>query len=113
MTFAQQMLCVFAVALGSAPAGARSAEVCPDMVKYVCATKSGQPKTYVNSCFARADGASHIGLGKCEGEDVSQMKFCPENIIPVCASKEGKPATYGNACIAIADGVKILHKWNC
>jgi hypothetical protein len=69
--------------------------------------------TYVNSCFARAEAATDIALGKCENEAASQMQFCPEQLIPVCALKNGVLATYGNACIAISDGVTILHKGNC
>jgi hypothetical protein len=113
MTSAHWIFGVLAVTVGLGLSHVRAVEYCPDMVKYVCGTKGGRPSTYINSCFARADGASNIALGKCEGEDISQMRFCPELIIPVCASKNGRPTTYGNACIAIADGVRILHKGYC
>ena len=74
---------------------------------------TGRHVTYVNSCLARAEAATSIVLGKCEGEATSQMQFCPEQLIPVCAVRNGVPATYGNACIAISDGVTILHRGNC
>ena len=92
---------------------AQSQDYCPNIVKYVCAIKGGKHVTYVNSCFARAEAATNIVLGKCENESTSQMQFCPEQLIPVCAVRNGAPATYGNACIAISDGVTILHKGNC
>jgi hypothetical protein len=92
---------------------AQSQDYCPNIVKYVCAVKGGKHVTYVNSCFARAEAATNIVLGKCDNESTSQMQFCPEQLIPVCAVRNGVPATYGNACIAISDGVTILHKGNC
>jgi hypothetical protein len=95
------------------PNSAQSQDYCPNIVKYVCAVKGGRHVTYVNSCLARAEAATSIVLGKCEGEATSQMQFCPEQLIPVCAVRNGVPATYGNACIAISDGVTILHRGNC
>ena len=95
------------------PGSAQSQDYCPNIVKYVCAVKDGKHVTYVNSCFARAEAATNIVLGKCENERTSQMTFCREQLIPVCAVRNGAPATYGNACIAISDGVTILHKGNC
>jgi hypothetical protein len=103
-------LCAAGLAL---PDSAQSKDYCANIVKYVCAVKRGRHVTYVNSCFARAEAATNIVLGKCENETTSQMQFCPEQLIPVCAVKNGVPATYGNACIAISDGVTILHKGNC
>jgi hypothetical protein len=46
-------------------ASAADTRPCPDMVKYVCAGKNGQAKTYMNSCFADKDGATLIQAGKC------------------------------------------------
>lgn len=99
------------MAISRAPA--QAGDQCPGIVKYVCAVKDGRRVTYVNSCVARADAGTHILLGKCENETISQMQFRPEQLIPVCASRNGAPTTYGNACIAIADGVTILHKGGC
>ena len=103
---------LFAAAL-SFQGPAQSEDYCPNIVKYVCAVKGGKHVTYVNSCFARAEAATNIVLGKCENESTSQMQFCPEQLIPVCAVRNGGPATYGDACVAISDGVTILHKGNC
>jgi hypothetical protein len=113
MRYAKPVIAALLAAGFALPDRARSAESCPDIVKYVCAVKDGTRVTYTNSCFARGAGAANIVLGKCENEAASQMQFCPEQMIPVCASKNGEPTTYGNACIAIADGVTILHKGNC
>ncbi len=113
MRHAIPMMAALLAAGFAVPGSAQSQGYCPNIVKYVCALKDGQRLTYVNSCFARAEAATNIVLGKCENEKTSQMQFCPEQLIPVCAVRNGAPATYGNACIAISDGVTILHKGNC
>jgi hypothetical protein len=40
----------------------------PDYIDYVCGIKEEQPKTYLNSYFARNDGATQIKPGKCEDQ---------------------------------------------
>jgi hypothetical protein len=86
---------------------------CAEYVQYVCGKRDGVEKTYVNSCFARKDGATIVHSGRCEAWSNSSMKFCPEVFLPVCASKDGLEKTYGNACFALADGAVIEHKGPC
>jgi hypothetical protein len=40
----------------------------PDYIDYVCGTRAGQPKTYLNLYFARNDGATDIRPGRCEDQ---------------------------------------------
>lgn len=42
------------------------ADHCPDYVLYVCGSKNGHHKTYINSCFATNDGATQLTDGKCK-----------------------------------------------
>ncbi len=45
---------------------------CTEQYAPVCAKLDGTPKTYSNSCFARADGAAIIGQGPCTNDHPQQ-----------------------------------------
>jgi hypothetical protein len=67
------MKCVLAMVfalLVPAADGAQAAKPInrPDYIDYVCGTKGGQPKTYLNAYFARSDGATQIRPGRCEAQ---------------------------------------------
>jgi len=107
-------LAVIGLALVSVAGSTRPAEAaakCPRIFMPVCAVaKTGERKTFNNTCLARVARARFLHNGEC-----GVGEFCPFIFLPVCALDPAtrRPTTYSNACLAEKANARLLYNEPC
>lgn len=84
----------------------------------VCARRSGERRTFANSCLADRAGYDIIRRGECRiegggGGSGDEPRFCTREYRPVCARRSGDYRTFGNSCEADAAGWRVVGNGPC
>lgn len=88
-------------------------DICPSILRPVCAENGADSQTFANRCLAERAGFSVVGEGGCEGESAGASALCSKEYLPVCAEKNGVRRSFRNECQARAANFAIVYDDAC
>lgn len=102
---------------GGGDGGDGGPRVCTAEYVPVCASRSGERRTFSNACVAEQSGYRIIRNGECRrGGDEGgggEPRFCTREYAPVCARRGGDRRTFPNACEARAAEYRVIGDGPC
>jgi hypothetical protein len=107
------LLIVFAGAAIAGNPAFDTATICASIYQPVCASKTGETRTFPNACLATNAGFTPVGPGSCDGGRSALPRFCSKQYAPVCGERDGVRRAFGNECEARAEDFAVVRDGSC